>query len=98
VRGGLLFPAPPNLVSETGGLRMKRRLERLEALVSEGGRPAEDTEAHERIRAMLDRVALLRFRQGVAASELVPESEEDVQVLSIFEALGERVERGEGAA
>jgi len=81
--------------------RNQRRLERLEALVSEGGRSPEETEAHERtherIREALDRVALLRFRQGVGASELVPESEEDVQVLAIFEALGERVE-GEGGA
>jgi hypothetical protein len=49
--------------------RNQRRLERLEALVSEGGRSPEETEAHERIREVLDRVALLRFRQGVGASE-----------------------------
>jgi hypothetical protein len=71
---------------------MKRRLDRLEALVSEGGRPSEDAETHERIREVLDRVALLRFRQGVGASELVPETEEDVRVLANFAALAERIQ------
>ena len=74
---------------------LRRRLDRLgaslqptERLMEKGG--------HEEIRRALDRVALLRHRQGVAADDLSPESEEDRQAWAIFDAGRKQAERGEG--
>jgi hypothetical protein len=54
----------------------KRRLERLEDLLGAPESP-DVAAARETIRAALDRVALLRRRQGVAAEDLSLESDED---------------------
>ena len=70
---------------------IERRLERLEALAADTGNP-DAAAAHERIRWALDRVALLRYRQGVAVEELNLETGEDREAFAVFEAL--RGERG----
>jgi hypothetical protein len=73
----------------------QRRLERLEALV---GEPAgqHSTAEHEKIRGALDRVVLLRRRQGVAADDLSLKSDEDRQAWAIFDAGRKQAERGRG--
>jgi hypothetical protein len=70
-------------------------LEKLEALMPEPENP-DATATHEMIRWALDRIALLRVRQGVAAEDLNLETEEDREAWAIFEALGEQLEWGEG--
>jgi len=75
--------------------RHKRRLERLEDLVGAPERP-ERANAHEKIRHALNRVALLRRRQGVAAEDLSLTSDEDREAWAIFEAGVRQAERGEG--
>jgi hypothetical protein len=74
--------------------RHQQRLERLEALAPEPESP--DAGAHEKIRRALDRIALLRHRQGVAADDLSLESDEDREAWAIFDADRKRAERGEG--
>ena len=76
--------------------RNQRRLERLEALVTEP-ESYHSTAEREKIRRALDRVALLRRRQGVAADDLSLESAEDREAWTIFAAGREQAERGEGA-
>jgi hypothetical protein len=73
-----------------------RRLEKLEALMPETENPSEYAATHEMIRRALDRIALLRVRQGVAAEDLNLETEEDREACAIFEALREHLEWGEG--
>jgi hypothetical protein len=74
--------------------RHRRRLGRLEDLLGPIARP--DATAHERISRALDRVALLRRRQGVAADDLWLESDEDREAWAIFDAGRKRAQRGEG--
>jgi hypothetical protein len=72
----------------------QRRLERLEDLLGPVESP--DAAAHARIRAALDRVALLRHRQGVAADDLSLKCDEDREAWAIFDAGRKQAERGEG--
>jgi hypothetical protein len=55
-------------------------------------RAAERAARHEMIRSALDTVARMRWEQGVAAEDLVPENEEERQALSIFEAMRVQIE------
>jgi hypothetical protein len=74
---------------------LKDRLQRLEGRVGPSGKSDAYYTARKRITSALDRVALLRVRQEVAAVELVLESEEDRATWSVFEVLAERL--GDGA-
>ena len=58
--------------------------------------PPEDPNAEARrktIRAALETLARLRREQGVAGEDVVSETEEEREALSILEALRERAER-----
>jgi len=72
----------------------KRRLERLVDLLGPVESP--NAAAHEKIRAALDRVALLGHRQGVAADDLSLESDEDREAWRIFDTCRKQAERGRG--
>jgi hypothetical protein len=73
----------------------QRRLARLENLLGEPESP-DTAAAHEKTRRALDRVALLRHRQGVAVDDLSLESDEDREAWAIFDAARKQAERGEG--
>jgi hypothetical protein len=75
--------------------RNKRRVERIEDLLGPLESP-DSSDAHKKIRGALDRVALLRRCQGVAADDLSLKSDEDRQAWAIFDAGRKRAQRGEG--
>jgi hypothetical protein len=72
---------------------LERRIEALERRVGQPENP-HAAAARERIVWSLDRIALLRVRQGVVANDLVLETEEDREAWAVFEALGERIGDG----
>jgi len=72
---------------------LERRLEALEGRIE----PPEDAHAadrRKRIREALNTVARLRVRQGVAACDVVPETEDERRACADFEALAELVDDG----
>jgi hypothetical protein len=75
--------------------RNQRRLERLEALVGEPEHQHSRAK-HEKIRGALDRVAILRHRQRVAADDLSLQSDEDRFSWAIFDAARKQAEGGGG--
>jgi hypothetical protein len=75
--------------------RYKRRLERIEDLLGPLESP-DSSDAHEKIRRALDRVALLRHRQRVAADDLSLQSDEDRFSWAIFDAARKYAEGGGG--
>jgi hypothetical protein len=76
--------------------RHKQRLERLVDLMGPVESP-DSSDAREKIRRALDRIALLCYRQRVAADDLRLESDEDREAWRIFDAGRKQAERGEGA-
>jgi hypothetical protein len=76
----------------------QRRLDRLENLMGPVESP-DSSDAHEKIRRALDRVALLCARQRVTADDLHLESDEDREAWAIFDAGRKQAKRkrGEGA-
>ena len=72
---------------------LERRMEALEGRMGPQENP-QATAQRERIVWALDRVALLRYRQGVAYDDLVLETEEDREAWAICEALSGRLHDG----
>ena len=71
---------------------MRRLEERIGPPSEADPHAAERAAEHERISPALDTVARMRWEQGVAAEDLVPENEEERQALSIFEAMRVQIE------
>jgi hypothetical protein len=71
---------------------MRRLEERIGPPSEADPRAAEPAARHEMIRSALDAVARMRWEQGVAAEDLVPENEEEREALSIFEAMRVQIE------
>jgi hypothetical protein len=72
---------------------LERRLEALEGRIEPPDDPHSEAR-RKRIREALNTVARLRVQQGVAACDVVPETEDERRACADFEALAELVDDG----